>query len=87
MKKSTVTCNVGVAQSDNGTIKCEKKKIKVPPNIKNIRSNVMLVLSNVTMEPSNMRKKIREPLNMTKVQSHVMLILHNTMMVSSNVIF
>ena len=28
VKKSTVTCNVGVAQSDNGTIKCEKKKLK-----------------------------------------------------------
>ena len=34
-----------------------KRKIKVPPNVRNIQSNVMLVLPNVTMEPSNVRKK------------------------------
>ena len=34
-----------------------KRKIKVPPNVRNVQSNVMLVLLNVTMEPSNVRKK------------------------------
>ena len=45
----------------------------------------MLVLPNVTMEPSNVREKKREPPNLTKVQSHVMLVLHNVRMVPSNV--
>ena len=40
----------------NGTVKCEEK-IKVPPNVRKIRSNMMLVLPNVTIEPSNVRKK------------------------------
>ena len=46
----------------------------------------MLVLPNVTIEPSNVRKKkIREVPNVTKVQSHVMLVLHYLRMVLSNV--
>ena len=47
---------VGTTHCDDGTIKCEKK-IKVPPNVRKVRSNVMLVLPNVTIEPSNVRKK------------------------------
>ena len=43
----------------------------------------MLVLPNVTMEPSNVRRKIREPPNVTKVQSYVMLVLHNVRMIPS----
>ena len=31
-----------------------------------IESNAILVLLNVTMEPSNVRKKIREPSNVRK---------------------
>ena len=31
-----------------------------------VLSNVMLVLPNVTMKPSNVRKKIRKPSNVTK---------------------
>ena len=42
------------------------KKIKVQLNIKKIQSNVMLVLPNVTIEPTFMRKKIESP-NVTKV--------------------
>ena len=61
-----------------------EKKIKVQPNVRKVRSNVMLVLPNVTIEPSFARKKI-EPLNVTKVQLHVILVLHNLKMVSSNV--
>ena len=45
----------------------------------------MLVLSNVTMEPSNVRKKKRELPNVTKLQSHMMLVLHNLRMLLSNV--
>ena len=45
----------------------------------------MLVLPNVTLEPSNVRrKKKKEPSNVTKVRSHVMLILHNVTMELSN---
>ena len=50
-----------------------------------VLSNVMLVLSNVIMESSNVRKKIREPPNVTKEKSHVILELHNMRMKSSNV--
>ena len=50
-----------------------------------VQSNVILVLPNVTMEPSNVRKKIRESLNVTKVQSHVMLVLPNITIELSNV--
>ena len=46
------------------------------PNVK-VRSNVKLVLPNVTMKLSNVRKKIREPLNVIKVLSNVMLVLPN----------
>ena len=46
---------------------------------------MILVLSNVTMKPSNVRKQIRESSNVTKVQSHVMLLPHNVRMVPSNV--
>ena len=42
------------------------KKIKVQLNMKKIQSNVMLVLPNVTIEPSFVRKKI-EPPKVTKV--------------------
>ena len=52
-----VTCDIGIAQCDNKTIKYEKKKIKVPSNVRKIRLYVMLVLPNVTIELSNVRKK------------------------------
>ena len=46
---------------------------------------MILILSNVTILPTNVRKKIREPKNVTKEQSHVMLKLHNMRTKSSNV--
>ena len=36
-----------------------RKKIKVPPNVRKIRSYVMLILPNVTIKLSNVRKKNR----------------------------
>ena len=45
----------------------------------------MLVLPNVTMEPSNVRKKIKVPLNVRKVWSNVILVLPNVTMEPSNV--
>ena len=49
-----------------------------------VRSNVMLVLPNVTIELSNVRKKIRELPNVTKVQLHVILVMPNVTMGLSN---
>ena len=54
--KSIVTCGVGAAQYENGTIECEKK-IKELPNVIKVYSYVMLVLHNVGMLLSNVRKK------------------------------
>ena len=46
----------------------------------------MLVLLNMTMEPSNLRKKIiKEPLFVTKELSNVILNQHNVIMELSNV--
>ena len=45
----------------------------------------MLILPNVTMEPSNVRNKIRETTNMKNLWLHVILVLPNVMMKSSNV--
>ena len=53
--------------------------------MRKVQSNVMLVLPNVIIEPSNVRKKVREPPSVTKVQSHVMLVLYNVRMILSNV--
>ena len=50
-----------------------------------IESDAMLVLLNVTMEPSNVRKKVREPPNVRNELSHMILELYNVRMKSSNV--
>ena len=47
---------LGTAQCEDDTIKCEKK-INEPPDVTKIQSHVMLALHNVRMIPSNMRKK------------------------------
>ena len=49
-----VTCDIDIVQCDNRTIKYEKK-IRDPLNVIKVRSHV--ILSNVTIEPSNVRKK------------------------------
>ena len=54
--KITVTCDVGIAQYEDGTIKCEKKK-KEPLNLRKVQSHIKLVLHNVRKVSSNVRKK------------------------------
>ena len=60
--KRTVTCDIRITQCEDGTVKC-KKNVRKSPNVtkelsrdKN-RPNVMLVLLNMTIEPSNLRGK------------------------------
>ena len=69
--KSTVACNVGNAQCDNEIVKCEEK-IQVRPNVRNVRSNVIL-------------KKVKESPNVTKELSYMILKPHNVRMKLSNV--
>ena len=54
--KITVTCDVGIAQYEDETVKCEKK-VRKPPNVKKELSHVMLELYNVRIESSSVRKK------------------------------
>ena len=53
--KRTVTGNVGTAQYEDETTKCEKKK-REPLNVTKKLSHVMLKLHNMRMKPSNVRK-------------------------------
>ena len=55
--KSTVTCDVSTTQYEDKTVKCKRKKKREPPNVTKLLSNVMLVILDVTMKPSNVRKK------------------------------
>ena len=50
------TCDVSTAQCEDGTIKCEKKKIKELPNVTKVQSHVMLELHNVMMVLSYVKK-------------------------------
>ena len=56
MRKKTVTCDVGIAQYEDGTVKCEKKVRKLP-NVRKELSHVMLELHNVRIEPSSVNKR------------------------------
>ena len=56
MWEKTVTCDVGTAQYENGTVKYEKK-VREPPNVRKELLHVMLKLHNVRIEPSSVRKK------------------------------
>ena len=55
-EKRIITCDVGTAQCEDGTVKYDKK-VREPPNVRKELSLVMLKLYNVRMEPSNVRKK------------------------------
>ena len=61
-----VISDVGTVQCNNGIIKFEKKKNRLPLNVTKVESNMMLALPNVSMEPSNVRTKIKELLTVTK---------------------
>ena len=50
--KSTVTCDIGIAQCEDGTIKMWEK-IRELPNVTKVQLHVMLVLYNVRIVPSN----------------------------------
>ena len=65
--KSTITYVVSTAKCEDGIIKCVEKKKKEPLNMTKLLLDVMLILSNETMEPSNVRKKIKELPNVTKI--------------------
>ena len=52
--KRIITCDVGTAQCEDRTVKCEKK-VREPPNVTKKLSHVMLKLYNVRIEPSNVR--------------------------------
>ena len=56
MIKRTVTCDMGITQYEDETVKCEKK-IKEPPNVTKELTHVMLELHNIRMKPLNVRKK------------------------------
>ena len=55
-EKRTVTCDVRIAQYEDGIVKCEKKKVREPPNVRKKLSHVMLEVHNVSMKLSNVRK-------------------------------
>ena len=69
MCEKIVTCDIGIAQYGDGTVKCEKK-VREPPNVRKELLHVMLELHYVRMESSNMKKKkekkVREPPNVRK---------------------
>ena len=52
--KITIKCDVGTAQWGDGTVThCDKRTVTCDKN----RTYAMLVLLNITIEPSNLRKK------------------------------
>ena len=55
-EKRIITYDVGIAQYEDKTVKCEKK-VREPPNLRKKLSHVILKLYNVMMELSNVRKK------------------------------
>ena len=54
--RRTVTYDVGTAQCEDETVKCEKK-VREPLNATKELLYMMLESHNVRMKPSNMRKK------------------------------
>ena len=77
--KSTVTCDVDIAQSEDGTAKCEKKNGTIECDKSKVKCNVGTLMWQRNCQM--WEKKLRELLNMSKIQLHVMLVLHNVRMV------
>ena len=83
--KSTITCNVDIAQCEdgtikyeNGTIKCEKKN---KGTIECDKSTVTCNVGTMQCEAGIIKceEKKKEPPNVIKVQSHMMLVLRNVL--------
>ena len=55
-EKRTVTCDIGIAQYRDETVKCEEK-VREQSNVRKELSHVMLELHNVRIEPSSVNKK------------------------------
>ena len=54
--KGTTKCEKRTITCDKKTVTCDKNRKKIVTCDKN-RTDAMLVLLNITMEPSNLRKK------------------------------
>ena len=83
--KRTVTCDIGAAQCEDGTIKYEKKSKGTTQCDK---KTVTYVVGTAQCKDETIKcekKKVRELLNMRKKLSHVMLELHNVRMEPSSV--
>ena len=92
MWEKNVTCDVGIAQCENGTVKC-KKKVREQPNVR--KKMITCDVGTTQCEDGTVKceKKVRnrqvwekskEPPNVTKELSYVMLEPHNMRMESSN---
>ena len=56
-----VRCDISTTQNDDGTIKCEGKKKREPPNVTNEQLHVIFELHNLKIELSNVKiKKIKK---------------------------
>ena len=65
-----------ITKYDKKTVTYDKRTVTCNKN----RTDAMLVLLNITMEPSNLRKKIKELLYVTTELSNVIFELHNVRM-------
>ena len=82
--KRTVTCDIGTAQYEDVTVKCEKKN-KGTTKCKKRTIICDVGIAKCEDETVKCEKKVGEPPNVTKELSHVMLELHNVRMEVSNV--
>ena len=82
--KRTVICDVGTAQSEDETVKCEKKNKET---IEYDKRTITYDIGTAQYEDETIKceKKVRKPPNVTKKLLHVMLELHNVIIEPSNV--
>ena len=83
MWQKIVICDVGTAQYEDETVKCEQKYKGTTECNKRI---VTCDFGTAQCENRIVKceKKVREPMNVTKKLSHIILKLHNVKMESSN---
>ena len=78
--KRTVTCDVGTAQWEDETVKCEEKNRKITEcDIRTVKCDVGTAQCKDKTIKCEKKKKGKPP-NMTIVLSNVMLELHNMRM-------